>query len=97
VAPALPYGTAVLRITRNKSAGTNTLKVEGRLAGDWVRELSQAVSTTPADASRVVLDLSDLSYVDPDGAVLLRTLRERGLELMGGSSFVSSLIDGGHQ
>ena len=83
----------MLRITSSRNDTTGTLKVEGRLAGQWVDELARAAAA--ADAPRLVLDLADLTFVDADGASLLRTLRSRGVALNDCSTFVASLIDGG--
>ena len=84
----------MLRITSYRTDTTATLKVEGRIAGEWVGELSKA-ATTAEETSRVVLDLGGVTYVDADGASLLRALRNRGFALAECSAFVSSLIDGG--
>jgi len=87
--------TTVLKITSSRNADAGTLKVEGRLAGQWVGELSRAASEARAETPRVVLDLGEVTFVDADGIALLRTLRDGGFALAGCSSFVASLIDGG--
>ncbi len=85
----------MLRITPIRIADVGTLKVEGRLAGQWVDELSRAAASARAEASRVVLDLAQVTFVDADGIILLRALRDGGVALIDCSSFVSSLIDDG--
>ena len=85
----------MLRITSRRIETTDTLKVEGRLAGEWVEELSKATAAAAEEAARVVLDLGDVTFVDADGVSLLRALRSRGVALADCSAFVSSLIDGG--
>jgi len=87
----------MLRITSNRSDTTDTLKVEGRVTGQWVDELSKAASAAVVEARRVVLDLSEVTFVDADGAALLRALRSRGIALAECSAFVSSMIDGESQ
>jgi anti-anti-sigma regulatory factor len=84
----------MLRITSSRTDTTATLKVEGRIAAEWVGELSRA-ATAAEHNRRVVLDLEEVTFVDADGASLLRALRDRGVALAGCSAFVSSLIDGG--
>ena len=84
-----------MRITPTRIADVDTLKVEGRLAGQWVDELSRAATSARAEASRVVLDLAQVTFVDADGINLLRALRDGGVALTDCSSFVSSLIDDG--
>jgi anti-anti-sigma regulatory factor len=85
----------MLRITATRTTDAGTLKVEGRLAGLWVDELSRAAAAARADAARVVLDLGDVTFVDAEGIALLRTLRDGGIALNGCSNFVARLIDGG--
>jgi anti-anti-sigma regulatory factor len=85
----------VLRITPTRVEGVDTLKVEGRLAGQWVEELARAAASARAAAPRVVLDLAQVTFVDADGIVLLRALRDGGVALTDCSSFVSRLIDDG--
>jgi anti-anti-sigma regulatory factor len=85
----------MLRITSSRAGTIGRLKVEGRLAGDWVGELSKAAAAAEADAPHLVVDLADVTYVDADGASLLRALRSRGVALADCSAFVSDLIDGG--
>ena len=87
----------MLKITATRTEIAGTLKVEGRLAGQWVGELSRAAAEAHANATRVVLDLGDVTFVDAEGIALLRTLRGRGFTLADCSSFVASLIDGGLQ
>jgi anti-anti-sigma regulatory factor len=87
----------VLRITSTQNIEAGTLKVEGRVAGDWVGELSRAAAAARAVTPHVVLDLSEVTFVDAEGVALLRALRESGFALAECSAFVASLIDGGLQ
>ena len=84
----------VLRITSTRTETASTLKVEGRLTGQWVDELSRATAAAVAGGRRVVLDLADVTFVDAEGIALLRELRAGGFALADCSSFVSGLIDG---
>ncbi len=87
----------VLRITSTKTSTAGTLKVEGRLAGQWVDELSRAAAAALGDTPSVVLNLADVTFVDAAGVALLRELRARGFALADCSTFVSGLIDGAWQ
>lgn len=83
----------MLRVTRiNTHENPQSFKVEGRLAGRWVEELSRVASASLAESSRIVLDLSGLTFVDKSGLALLLALRARGVEMAGCSSFVASLL-----
>jgi len=67
------------------------LHVAGRLTGPAIRELSEACE--PMNG-RFVLDLSKLKIADDAGAEAIRTLRERGADIRGASSFIKLLING---
>lgn len=86
----------MLRITDGPSDGTGSrLHVEGRIAGRWVTELGRATEEARACASHLVLDLSQVTYVDQEGVRLLRMLRDSGVDLVACSTFVTSLLSGG--
>ena len=86
----------MLKITASASPDGTTLKIEGRIVGDWVDELSRAVTTARQPAARVALDLSGVTFVDAIGAGFLRSAAASGIDLANPSDFVSGLIRGGH-
>ena len=49
-----------------------TIRATGRLAGPWVAELQRSLAAR--DRESVVLDLTDVSFVDRDGVGFLRML-----------------------
>ena len=83
----------MLRITpvNAKSAG---IKVEGRLVAASVEEFSRVAGDLLAEGS-LRLDVADLTFVDQAGAALLRSLADRGVEFVGCSDFVRTLLNGG--
>lgn len=84
----------MLRITRLSLPGSPpTLKLEGDVVGPWVAELRGVVEAALADASRVVLDLSNVTFVDRPGLELLRAIGSTRAELRGGSSYVVALLE----
>ncbi len=85
----------MLRITPEVVDGVRVLKLEGSLTGPWVRELQRVVDGSAARSERVKLDLSEVRYVDAEGAALLRTLMRGRVELSRRSTFVAELLEGG--
>jgi anti-anti-sigma regulatory factor len=84
----------VLRITRvDAIADTDTLKLEGRIAGPWVDELARVVRGPQEAPRRLVLDVTEVSFADDAGVRLLRELAQRSAELRGASMFLTSLIE----
>jgi hypothetical protein len=70
--------TLTLRITIQENPRALTMKLEGRIAGPWVSEVSQAWhSLAPSLGMRKLsLDLSGVTYVNPDGVQLLKEIYE---------------------
>jgi anti-anti-sigma factor len=88
----------LLRITCTAPSGeTGTVRVEGRITGEYVPELSRAVTQALSGAPRVVLDMADVTFIDQAGVALLRRLRRQGVELVECSSFISTLVNGAAQ
>jgi ABC-type transporter Mla MlaB component len=69
-----------------------TLRFEGRLVGPWVLEASQVCERLLGETSALKLDLTDLSFLDRAGAMLLLNLRTQGVRLLNGSPFVEEQL-----
>ena len=83
----------MLRVVTDTANGpVQTLKLEGKLQGPWVDEVRKACSHSLASSSRTSLDLSALTFVDEDGAELLRSLIRGGVEVVACSSYVAELL-----
>ena len=83
----------MMRITRMVGKDSvDTLKFEGRLQGPWVDEARDAYALSAAQASRICLDLSGLTFADGEGADLLRELIRTGARIVGCTSYIAELI-----
>ena len=83
----------MLRIERvDEESGKTTVRATGRLTGPWVAEFERAVSDYATDAP-VVIDLTDVSFVDRAGISLLRMLRSRTHVKLRCSAFVAEQIN----
>jgi len=85
----------MLRITVLTEPGITRLKLEGKLAHEWV---SEAKKTWLALAemnghSEIVVDLLNVSFVDETGHQLLTEMRPADAELIGSRPLFSALID----
>ncbi len=79
----------MLRIsTAEAETGATSLRIEGRLAGQWVDELKSICSRLLDAGKEVTLDLTALAFVDRQGSALLVELRSRGVALANASPFV---------
>jgi len=73
----------MLRIEVNTQSSCVRLRLEGRLAGPWVKELEQCCRAWSEQASgqRLIIDLAAVNYVDLEGQSLLAELHRAGAEL----------------
>jgi anti-anti-sigma regulatory factor len=85
----------MLRISVLNDPGTARLKLEGKLAHEWVSEAEKAwLALLEMDGStRVVVDLAGVSFVDDLGCQLLAAMRHKGAELVGSGLVMTSLIE----
>jgi RNA polymerase sigma-70 factor (ECF subfamily) len=82
-----------LKITAlNETADLVTLQIEGRLTVDAVAELKAVCAAPLGRGTPVVLQLTDVSFVDAAGVDELRELERRGCVLVGCSDFVAALL-----
>ena len=84
----------MLRVTVVESTSEAVrLRVEGRIASDWVEELRSSCEVQAlSDGLRLILDLADVSFVDNAGIELLKELRGRCVTLLNPSSFVAEQL-----
>ncbi len=83
----------MLRITNIQDANlSTTLKLEGKLLEPWIAELEAACRGASRRATSTTIDLSGTTFVDSAGATALKTLRRRGMQLVGCSPLVTELI-----
>ncbi len=82
----------MLRITGRTCQCGERLDLEGRLTTPYLPELERAVVEARMRSAHVSLDVSELTYVDSDGARALRELRREDVEVHGCSAFVAELL-----
>jgi hypothetical protein len=70
----------------------STLKLEGKIIGPWVDELSRACEELATRPSDLHLNLSAVTFIDPAGINLLSDLIRRGATISACSGFVEELL-----
>jgi ABC-type transporter Mla MlaB component len=85
----------VLKITIEPEADEVRMKLEGDLAGTWVRDLEECWRATRSSSSGKVacLDLSDVSRVDDAGRYLLALIHETGARMISTGVAMKDLLD----
>jgi anti-anti-sigma regulatory factor len=72
----------MLRISLESKSEPVTLKLEGKLSGLWVGELERIWKEIIGSKPRsVAVDLSEVTFIDPEGEKLLRGMFTRGAQL----------------
>ena len=83
----------MLRVTASKSGNHQVvLRLEGRVSGPWVSELSEVCEKALGDGDRLVLNLAEVSFLDTAGVDLIRSLQSRGIEVVDCSMFVQEQL-----
>ena len=70
--------------------GRPVVVLAGKLTAEAAEELLKAATPEPA---ALILDLSDVLFVDATTAGALRTLRDQGAKLVGASRYVELLLE----
>jgi len=86
----------VLRITKvAEDSSTVTMKLEGKLASDWVPLLEVECLTCLTEKRKVLLDFSEVTFVDGPGVELLNKLGGEGIKVVDCSELIKELLEGG--
>ena len=85
----------MLRITQVRlTASLVTLKVEGRVAADWVGVLEEECRRHTDDGRDVELDFTEVSMIDCDGVAMLRRLTRSRVGIVNASPLIRALLAG---
>jgi hypothetical protein len=83
----------MLKISITEAAGeTVSLQLDGQVGGRWVELLQTTCEVQLEKGARVTIDLKNVSFADRDGIALLRTLKNRGIEIMNALPFMAEQI-----
>ncbi len=82
----------MLKICGSSVRGKATLRLAGSLAGEWVAELKRACALARVEHRQVILDFTDVVFVDRGGVALIRRLRNEGISLTNYSPFIGEQL-----
>jgi ABC-type transporter Mla MlaB component len=86
----------MLRITRMAESPTHvTLKLEGRIVSDWVSVVERECLTALQKQRQVVLDLSEVTFIDGRGLEMLRQIASPHLQIINASALIEDLLGHG--
>ena len=84
----------MLRIYIHDEVPVTSFVLEGKLVGPWVKELEKHwESAVAATTSRTMLvDLSDVSFIDAEGRALLTRMRQKGVRLLSTGILINAIV-----
>jgi hypothetical protein len=84
----------MLRITIHDARPTLTFRLEGRLAGPWVRELEECWRGALASRREPILrvDLTGLISIDAAGRACLEALHRQGAEFVAADCLMKAVV-----
>lgn len=86
----------MLRISQEESNnGVITFRLEGRVIGRWVEELSKLCEQVLKENRDLALDLSGVLYIDDHAVAIFRALQIRHVAILNSSPFVKEQLKGG--
>ena len=84
----------MLRITEEaQSSSCVTLKVEGRIVSSWVDLLEHKCYTLRQNENSVVLDFSEVTFIDAQGLAMLKRLASPQLRVVNSPPFIEELYE----
>ncbi len=86
----------MLRITTEETDGWTMFRLEGKLKGDWVRELEHCWTSALVGGleRQCSIELSNVDFIDEGGRALLSRMVSQGARLEAQSNLImSSLIE----
>ncbi len=85
----------MLKITIHDTPSQLVFQLEGKLIGPWVDELAQSWQTAGSIRSgrRVMVDLTDVTFIDDAGKDLLARLRGTGAEFLARDPLTKAVIE----
>ena len=83
----------MIRITAQHESSTTRLLLEGKLSGPCVDELDKCWHESSCGEATLMVDLTNISFVDDHGKELLTRMHRKGIKLFSTSLMTRCLID----
>ena len=85
----------MLKITTQSDPDRVRLKLDGKLAGPWVEELARTWEATTGGSERrpIVVNLSEVTFIDADGKRLLARMFQQGADFEAGGCMTRCVVE----
>jgi ABC-type transporter Mla MlaB component len=85
---------AMLKVSVKPEGSSETWELEGKLSGEWVKELERCWNERPSSAGVTLhLHLKAVSYIDPAGKQLLTAMHARGVQIDGCGCMIKAVVE----
>jgi anti-anti-sigma regulatory factor len=84
----------MMKITKNNDDGVTTLKLEGKLTGEWVSELRDSWRRVAlnGDGRAIRVDLTSVTWISEEGRDLLGEMQRGGAELLAANLLMAGIV-----
>lgn len=84
----------MLRVTIKQADSAETWELEGKLSGDWVKELERCWKERSSPVGVPLrVHLKTVSYIDAAGRQLLAEMHGRGVEIIGCGCMTRAVVE----
>lgn len=84
----------MLKITIKQAESNETWEIEGKLSGEWVKELERCWrERVPLAGTALLVHLKAVSYIDPAGKQLLTEMHGQGVEIRGCGCMTKAVVE----
>jgi hypothetical protein len=84
----------MLKVTMRQADLAETWELEGKLSGEWVKELERCWKERPSPAGvPLQVHLKAVSYIDVAGKQLLTEMHGRGVEIRGCGCMSKAVVE----
>jgi len=85
---------AMLKVTIKQADSAESWELEGKLSGDWVKELERCWKERPSPTGvSLQVHLKAVSYIDAAGKQLLTEMHGRGVEIRGCGCMTKAVVE----
>jgi len=83
----------MLKITRVKESKKEiTLRLDGRIAGQWIELLRESAESALEEGLQLTLDLKNICFIDCEGLALIKNLMGRRVQQVNAPLFVAEQL-----
>lgn len=83
----------MLKITMHNESDVTRFRLEGRLIGEWVKELERCWLAVAAVSPCIRIEFTDVSFIDEPGQALLARMAAAGTALIAEDVHTKAIVE----